>query len=71
MTSAQTDVHYVLEVKIQEVVRTTEPPKPGERNMGKPHVERTINDVAHYVVKEKIMKVLLEKGAKLLELSGE
>ncbi len=67
----QRDVHYVLEVKIQEVVHTTETARPGERGMGKPHVECVINEVAHYVVKEKIMKVLLTKGAKLLELSGE
>lgn len=70
MSHIDREVHYVLEVKIQEVVKTTLTANTLPRESA-PKVERVIHDVAHYVVKEKLMKVLLTKGAKLLELSSE
>lgn len=65
-------VSYVMEIKIQQITRYIDS-VPGSPSMPRAtEVEkRDVSERAHYVVKEKVMKVLLDKGQKLLELSGE
>lgn len=67
--ASEEDVHYVLEVKVQQVTKTSShvPGTLGSKEV----VERTVTELAHHVISEKSMDALLKKGVKVIELVGE
>lgn len=69
----ESETHYVLDIRVQEVVVTTVKSEFSNiANSGvKTETRRDVGEVAHYVVSEKILQVALDKGTKLLELTGD